>query len=193
MAKGGDDLSDWNGSCLGKLRHRPAVRVPFDRDALAPLSRSPKLSLHVNAGCPASLAQYEDVVDTFPGPPLVPGRPGPWTCVLVNGSNSPIRGLWDGKCGSPPKRRTGWTTAVRDLSLRPPTGNFTAPPVLARSHSSDSYASRPDVALWYSASGCQALDNGRLGSFQGANRSFGEFEEAMNKLAPAFPESSGSL
>jgi len=56
-----------------------------------------------------------------------------------------------------------------------------------------SYASRPDVALWYSASGCQTLDNGRLGSFQGANPSFGEFEEAMNQLAPTSPESSGSL
>jgi hypothetical protein len=46
-----------------------------------------------------------------------------------------------------------------------------------------SYASGPDVGLWYSASGCQTLDNGRLGSFQGENPSFGDFQETIRKLS----------
>jgi len=85
-------------------------------------------------------------------------------------------------------------TAVRKLGLRPPSGTFSCPASVGTvALIGFSYASRPDVALWYSASGCQVLDNGRLGSFQGANLSFGEFEEAIDKLAPASPESSGSL
>jgi hypothetical protein len=85
-------------------------------------------------------------------------------------------------------------TAVRKLSLRPPTGTFSCPASVGKVGLIGlSYASRPDVALWYSASGCQALDNGRLGSFQGANPSFGGFEEEIDKLAPALAESSGSL
>ena len=36
---------------------------------------SPKLEVNVATGCPSSLASYQDVVNTFPGPPLVPAGP----------------------------------------------------------------------------------------------------------------------
>ena len=88
-AKGGDDLSDWNSSCpdgcgTGPQSVSHSIVTPW------PLSRSPKLSLHVSAGCPASLVHYEDVVNTFPGPPLVPqAAPVSGLVCWYNGSNTP--------------------------------------------------------------------------------------------------------
>jgi hypothetical protein len=159
------------------------------------LSRSPKLSLHVSAGCPGSLARYEDVVDTFLGPPLVPqAAPVSGLVCWYNGSNISDPGSRGRQVRLSSQEAGVLATAVRKLSLRPPTGTFNCPAAVGTvALIGFSYASRPDVALWYSASGCQALDNGRLGSFGGANPSFDNVEEAMNKLAPAFPGSSGSL
>jgi hypothetical protein len=160
-----------------------------------PLSRSSKLSLHVSAGCPASLAHYEDVVNTFPGPPLVPqAAPVSGLVCWYNGSNTPDPASLGRQVRLGSQEAGVLTTAVRNLSLRPPTGTFTCPASVGTvALIGFSYASRPDAALWYAASGCQTLDNGRLGSFQGANPSFGEFEGAMDKLSPKFPEASGSL
>jgi hypothetical protein len=46
-----------------------------------------------------------------------------------------------------------------------------------------SYASRPDVGLAYHATGCQTLDNGRLGSFEGGNPSFYDtFASVVDRL-----------
>ncbi len=158
------------------------------------LARSPKLSLHVSTGCPASLAHYEDVVDAFPGPPLVPqAAPASGLVCWYNGGTIPDPGSLGRQVRLSRPQGGVLATAVRKLSLRPPTGTFGCPPSVGTvALIGFSYASRPDVALWYSASGCQTLDNGRLGSFQGANPSFGEFEEAMNKLAPEIPEPSPS-
>jgi hypothetical protein len=159
------------------------------------LSRSPQLILHVSAGCPASLAHYDDVVNAFPGPPLVPqAAPFRGLVCWYNDGNKPDRGSLGRQVRLSSREAGVLATAVRKLSLRAPTGTFSCP---ADSGTvaliGFSYASRHDVALWYSASGCQTLDNGQLGSFEGANPSFGEFEAAMSELAPAMPESSGSL
>jgi hypothetical protein len=157
-------------------------------------SRSPKLSLNVSADCPASLAHYEDVVDAFRGPPLVPqAAPVSGLVCWYNRSNVPEPGPLGRQVRLSSQEAGVLATAVSKLSLRPPIGTVNCPADFGMvALIGFSYASRPDVALWYSASGCQTLDDGRLGSFQGANPSFGGFEEAMDKLAPAFPESSGS-
>ena len=154
------------------------------------LSRSPKLSLQVSAGCPASLAHYEDVVVTFPGPPLVP-RAAPVSGLVCwyNGGNLPDPGSLGRQVRLGSHEAGVLAAAVMKLSLRPPGGISGCPAdVGTLALIGFSYASRADVAIWYSASGCQALDNGRLGSFQGGNPSFyGDFEGAINKLAPEFP------
>jgi hypothetical protein len=159
------------------------------------LSRSPKLSLQFSAGCPASLVHYEDVVDTFPGPPLV-SRAAPVNGLVCwyNGSNLPDPGSLGRQVRLSAQEAGVLATALRELNLRPPTGTFNCPASLGTvALIGFSYASRPDVALWYAASGCQTLDNGRLGSFGGANPSFGGFEGAMDKLSPRIPEPSGSV
>jgi hypothetical protein len=133
-------------------------------------------------------------VNAFPGPPLVPpAAPVSGLVCWYDRSNVPDPGFLGRQVRLSSQQAGVLATAVRTLSLRPPTGNFSCPvDVGTVALIGFSYASRPDVALWYSASGCQTLDNGRLGSFQGANPSFGGFEEAMDKLAPALAESSGS-
>jgi hypothetical protein len=77
-------------------------------------------------------------------------------------------------------------TAVRKLSLRAPVGiAFQCPTDLDLvAIIGISYPRRPDVGLWYAASGCQSVDNGRIGSFADGNATFAEFGQAMNELSP---------
>ena len=47
------------------------------------------------------------------------------------------------------------------------------------------FAHVDDVDLWWNDSGCQTLDNGRLGAFEGANPSFyTTFQNAYARLVP---------
>ncbi len=77
-------------------------------------------------------------------------------------------------------------TVVRRLSLAPPTGISSCPAdfgivVLI----GFSYPGRADVGLWYRASGCETLDNGRIGSFEGGNPSFyNAFLDTIDLPAP---------
>jgi hypothetical protein len=75
---------------------------------------------------------------------------------------------------------------VRKLDLQPPTGRVSCPidfnvvTVIGLA-----YPGRPDVGLWYHASGCQTLDNGRIGSAETANPSFYQgFLSTINRLSP---------
>jgi len=167
---------------------RPACAVLWH------LSRSPKLTVHVGAGCPAPVAHYHDVVNTFPGPPLVPGLP-PTRAVVCwyHDVDMPSPGALALQVRLDRRDARTLATAVRGLSLRPPPAvPFACPADIGTvALIGFSYSSRPDVALWYDASGCQTLDNGRLGSFQGANPSFYVgFEGTINRFAPP---STGSL
>jgi len=48
-----------------------------------------------------------------------------------------------------------------------------------------SYLRHSDVDLWYNDTGCQTLDNGRVGAFQGGNPAFyGPFESLIDRLSP---------
>jgi hypothetical protein len=44
------------------------------------------------------------------------------------------------------------------------------------------YATRADVDLWYSDTGCQGVDNGYVLGFQGGSESFGNFQDAVDGL-----------
>jgi hypothetical protein len=76
--------------------------------------------------------------------------------------------------------------AVRGLDLHKPTGEFHCPSDVGRATVIGlAYRGRADVGLWYAADGCQTLDNGRLGAFQGANPSFyNGFQPVVDRLAP---------
>ncbi|MGA8207640.1 MAG: hypothetical protein WB801_10320 [Candidatus Dormiibacterota bacterium] len=75
---------------------------------------------------------------------------------------------------------------IGEVSTKAPVGVFHCPAgwdtatVIAFS-----YRSRTDADLWYYDSGCQTLDNGRIGAFQGGNPSFYlRFVPLVDRLAP---------
>ncbi len=152
------------------------------------VSRSPKLRVDVAAGCPALLGRYQDVVNTFPGPPLVP--PDPKAGIICRYGSSATK---PGTATLARQTRLGsaqaalMTTAVRRLSLAPPPlgvrycpADFGVVAVIGLS-----FSGRPDVGLWYQATGCQILDNGRIGSFEGGNPSFSNgFLNTIDRLSP---------
>jgi hypothetical protein len=76
--------------------------------------------------------------------------------------------------------------AIRALDLSKPSGVFHCPnDTGAVDVIGFSYSRRVDVGLWYAASGCQTVDNGRLSSFQGGNPSFYVgFEGTFNDMSP---------
>jgi hypothetical protein len=41
------------------------------------------------------------------------------------------------------------------------------------------------VDLWFSDSGCETLDNGRIRAYESGNPSFGAFVMLVSELAPA--------
>jgi hypothetical protein len=161
--------------------------APAAATSLWYVSRGPKLQLHVAAGCPKSVRGYQDVVNTFPGPPLVPAGPtSGLICryrpsVLPQGASRLARqtGL-----GTAQARRLA--TAVRKLDLATPSGAASCPADFGSvALIGFAYPARPDVALWYQASGCQSIDNGRLGASETGNPSFyAGFLGVVNSLSP---------
>lgn len=76
--------------------------------------------------------------------------------------------------------------AIRSLDLRAPTGSISCPADIGTVAVIDlSYAAHADVDLWYAASGCQTLDNGRIGAFEGGTSSFYQgFQETIDRFSP---------
>jgi len=153
------------------------------------VSRAPKVRLSVVQGCLSSFSPYEDVVNTFSGPPLVPAKPRAGLVCWFNGTNLPNPGALGRQVRLGSTGAGTLANAIRALSLKPPAVPPPACPAAFGTVATIafSYSSRKDVGLWVSASGCQSLDNGRLGSFEEGNPSFYVgFEGAMNQLAPEF-------
>jgi hypothetical protein len=151
------------------------------------VSRAPKLRVDVAAGCPASVAAYHDVVNTFPGPPLVPAGPkAGLVCRYGPSTTKPGPARLERVTRLDQAQANALDSAVRRLSLAPPTGTMNCPAdfgVIAIIGLS--FPGRTDVGLWYNASGCQTLDNGRIGSFAGGNPSFyNGFLSAIDRLSP---------
>jgi hypothetical protein len=76
--------------------------------------------------------------------------------------------------------------AIRQIDLTSPPGSASCP-------ADDgevtliglAYADRADVGLWYKSSGCQTLDNGRIGAAEIGNPSFYEdFASVIDQLSP---------
>lgn len=158
--------------------------------AAAPLwhvSRAPKLAVDVAAGCPKSVRGYRDVVNTFPGPPLVPAGPVSGMICRYWPSYSPRRAdalARQRHLGTADARKLA--RAVRELDLSAPTGALACPADFGTvALIGFSYPNRPDVGLWYDASGCQSVDNGRLGASEPGNPTFYVgFLGLVNRLSP---------
>jgi hypothetical protein len=148
------------------------------------VSRSPKLRVDVATGCPRSLRTDQDVVNTFPGPPLVP--PNPTGGLICRYHGLPSAGALGRQTRLNAAEAKPLAQVVRKLDLKPPP-ELVSCPMDSRSFAvvGFSYHGRPDVGLWYWTSGCQSLDNGRIGAAEIANPSFYTgFEDAINKLSP---------
>jgi hypothetical protein len=75
---------------------------------------------------------------------------------------------------------------IRQIDLAAPSGTFFCPADFgAVAIIGFSYPDGVDTGLWYRTSGCQTLDNGRIGAFQGGNPSFyNAFESVIDRLSP---------
>jgi len=147
------------------------------------VSRSPKLRVDVADGCPPSVRGDQDVVSTFPGPPLVPPNPTGGLICRYRGLPSP--GALGRHTRLDAVQARLLAQVVRKLDLKPPP-ELVSCPMDNRSFAviGFSYRGRSDVGLWYWTSGCQSVDNGRIGAAEIANPSFYTgFEGTINKLS----------
>jgi hypothetical protein len=151
------------------------------------VSRSPKLRVKVAAGCPRRVPTDQDVVNTFPGPPLVPSSPTAGLVCRYYGS--PRSGQLGRQTHLDAAQAGALVNVVRKLDLAPPATDAHCPmDNRAFAVVGFSYHGRADVGLWYSTSGCQTLDNGVIGAAEVGNPSFYVgFEATINKLSPPLP------
>ena len=150
---------------------------------------SPKARVSGAAGCPTSDTAVADVVNTFVGTRLVPANPVKGLICQYGaraGSGLPNSGLLVRSKVLDHDQATRLDDVIRRVDLARPSGVFHCPSdVGSVTIIGLSYPGRPDVGLWYEASGCRTLDNGRLGAFQGANPSFGDFQSVIDGLLPS--------
>lgn len=152
---------------------------------------SPKLEVSVRAGCPASIGGYRDVVNTFRGPPVVPADPtvglicryGPGVGLGPDGGG---RGLLMNSTRLEEAQARQLASVIRDINLAAPSGTVACPADFGSvALLGFRYAGRPDVGLWWTTSGCETLDNGRIGAWEVGNPSFyNAFEGAIDGLSP---------
>ncbi len=160
-----------------------SARAPTS--AVGSSSREGKLLVSVSSGCPRSVLDYEDVVSTVDSPLLVPANP---TAAIVcwyspiNVSN-PRRLARQVRLDGDAANRLAET--IGHISLEAPAGAGACPmDVGLVVILGFSYPSGTDVGLWYAASGCQTLDNGRIRAYELGNPSFYiGFVQAIDSVA----------
>jgi hypothetical protein len=150
----------------------------------------PQLQVSVAPGCRASVAGYADVVNTFAGPPLVPARPSAGLiCQYGQELGSGLPSSADLVLSTSLDRSQAQQLAavIRRIDLAASSGTVSCPAefVGAVTLIGVSYPGRADVGLWFATSGCQTLDNGRIGAWEEGNPSFYQaFETAIDRLSP---------
>lgn len=148
--------------------------------------RTPKIKVDVAAGCPRSVTMAQDVVNTFRGPPLVPA--GPSGGLICRYQGPPHRGRLGRQTRLAAAGAKRLAAKVRALDLKAPGPALCPDDIGSFAMIGFSYPARPDVGLWYWTSGCQILDNGRIGAGETANPSFYVgFLQEVNKLSPPLP------
>jgi hypothetical protein len=80
----------------------------------------------------------------------------------------------------------GLARVIGKVSTAAPKGTFSCPAGWSTATViAFSYRGRSDADLWYYDSGCQTLDNGKIGAFQGGNQNFYlHFVPLIDRLAP---------
>lgn len=162
-------------------------------DPWHPSRGGPYIRVLANADCPTSLGLARDVRNF-----------GDWRLSELV-PESPTSGLicrYAASATSPPSavvhpalyrqvrltaaQASGLAGAIGKISTKAPKGAFSCPAgwntatVIAFS-----YRGRSDADLWYYDSGCQTLDNGKIGAFEGGNPSFyPHFVPLIDRLAP---------
>jgi hypothetical protein len=157
----------------------------------------PQLRVRVAAGCPASVGGYADVVNTFAGPPLVPAGPSAGLiCQYGQELGSGLPSSADLVLSTSLDRSQAQQLAavIRRIDLAASSGTVSCPAefVGAVTLIGVSYPGRADVGLWFATSGCQTLDNGRIGAWEEGNSSFYQgFETAIDRLSPPATTTTG--
>jgi len=182
----------WTGQQVLLYCPRPASGGGAGHDGLAytpAASNQVRLLVNVAVGCPPSIIGYRDVVSTFAGPLLVPADPnGGLVCRYhpTGGVPSQNAGRVAEQTRLDATQASELSEVIRQLDLRAPTGTYSCPADIGTVVLIGfSYRARADVGLWYAASGCQTLDNGRIGAFEPGNSSFYlGFQETIDRLSP---------
>lgn len=141
------------------------------------------MSVAASGSCPTALGAARDVPDHSAGSAkLLPESGAPSTALICSYRNRALAAQT--RLGADDARELA--SVVNKIDLAKPKGNFNCPAMF------DSviiiafrFGHTDDVDLWWSDSGCQTLDNGRLGGFEGANPSFYQtFQSTYAELVP---------
>lgn len=147
--------------------------------------RTPTISVQVDVGCPPRVTKARDVVNADPvDRTLVPTGilPNAAVACIYSGQLNPSTNHLAIILDSAGAARTA--ASLQHVSLKRPTGTVNCPgdsgafAILAFS-----YPHRPDVDLWWDTTGCQTIDNGRIGASQIASDGFGRFQETFDRAA----------
>jgi hypothetical protein len=162
----------------------------------------PQVRVLVSSGCPTALDDAQDIVSTYAGDELVPPNPigglicRYWSTIPQSDGPRAPGSLYSAVVLSHAVA-VHLATVIEAISTATPQGTVSCPADLASaSIIAFAYSGRADVDLWLSDSGCQTLDNGRIGAFEVGNPSFyNAFLTLMSELAPQqtpYPDASPS-
>ncbi|GAA4163282.1 hypothetical protein GCM10022286_23520 [Gryllotalpicola daejeonensis] len=144
----------------------------------------PTISVTATASCPAVLGSARDVPDRSGGSgKLLPDSRQPTAALVCSYKNRDLASQT--QLGAEGSRELA--SVINKIDLAKPKGNFNCPALFDEvTIMAFQFGHADDVDLWWNASGCQTLDNGRLGAFEGANPSFYEaFQNTYARLVPA--------
>jgi hypothetical protein len=169
-------------------------------DPWHPARGGPYIRVLASGDCPTSLGPARDVrnVGAWRFRELVPesptaGRICRYAASAISPPSAAVHPALYRQVRLTAAQASELASVIDKISTKAPKGAFSCPAgwntatVIAFS-----YRARSDADLWYYDSGCQTLDNGEIGAFQGGNPSFyPHFVPLIERLAPqiAFPPS----
>lgn len=141
----------------------------------------PTISISASGSCPRSLGHARDVRDRSEGASaLLPSRSAPAAALVCSYKDRTLSKQT--RLAAADARELA--SVVDGIALAAPKGSFNCPAAFdSATVLAFRIGSTDDVDLWWSDSGCQTLDNGRLGAFEGGNPSFyDDFEQTYSRV-----------
>ncbi|GAA4193632.1 hypothetical protein GCM10022288_27720 [Gryllotalpicola kribbensis] len=131
---------------------------------------TPTISIAATSSCPATLGAARDVPDRSAGSAtLLPASGKPPAALACSYTDRELSSQT--RLGAAASRELA--SVVNEIDLSKPTGTTSCPAQLDQiTVIAFEIGNTDDVDLWWNDSGCQTVDNGRLGAFQGGNPSF---------------------